>query len=810
MTRDYESGKQALQELIAWAGDHSDHSDTTRNEASTRFHLIDRVVEEVLGWEKSAIAVERHHEGTYSDYELGSAAKYLLLEAKREGHHFTLPSGWSKPTIKISDLSTIAPDAKVAIEQAARYCQNRGIPFGAVSTGTQLVAFIASRQDGVPPLDGRALVFRSLQDMLERFNELWSCLSPRGITDNNLATILKADVLQPPPEKLAQRLPDYPGHKNRNPIATELRILGDLFLEDIIRHPEVETSFLEKSYCTSGALSQYALVSKELLQARYATIFEKEIEAKTEPVANRKGISASLAQDIVAAGLSRRPILLVGDVGAGKTMFIRHLIKVQAREELEKAIVLYIDLGTKPALLNELRPFLMGEIERQLLDEFQIDIRERQFVRGVYHGDLLRFARGIYSDLKESDLAAYRIKEIEYLATLTGDQEPHLKRCLEHISRGHKRQIVAFLDNVDQRSADFQEQAFLVAQGLAEHWPITAFIALRPETFKDSKASGSLSAYQPKVFTIEPPRVDLVIARRLSFAKELLEQQGRLPWFPSGFTVHSTSLLNYMSMLHDAFATNDAIVEFVDNMSGGNVRMALDFVGTFIGSAHVDSAKILKIIEDGGRYRLPLHEFLRAVLFGDAVHYHPNKSALVNLLDVSTNDPREHFLLPLIVTYVERTGQLGSTDGYVSRLDVFGFGQRLGYHPRQIGSAIERATRTNLLATPTRSLELAERLRVTPVGAYSVRRLLRYFTYLDAVSVDVPITEARQRDALADARTIQERMARVEGFLEYLSACWAKFEKAPTEILDWHAIEAAVRSELRMIEERLQRRQLHN
>ena len=41
----------------------------------------------------------------------------------------------------------------------------------------------------------------------------------------------------------------------------------------------------------------------------------------------------------------QRPILLVGDIGAGKTTFIWHLIKVSAKEILRDAVLLYVDLG---------------------------------------------------------------------------------------------------------------------------------------------------------------------------------------------------------------------------------------------------------------------------------------------------------------------------------------------------------------------------------------------------------------------------------------------------------------------------------
>ena len=53
---------------------------------------------------------------------------------------------------------------------------------------------------------------------------------------------------------------------------TDLRILGDLFIQDIVREETITDEFLAECYCSSGALSQYAVVSKEILKSRYTAL----------------------------------------------------------------------------------------------------------------------------------------------------------------------------------------------------------------------------------------------------------------------------------------------------------------------------------------------------------------------------------------------------------------------------------------------------------------------------------------------------------------------------------------------------------
>ena len=799
---DYESGQRALLALI---GEVSARPNLDRNEASTRFHIIDHIVRDALTWPDQLIRVEEHGPDGYTDYELGDPPM-LVIEAKREGSAFEMPAGWDKPTCKLSTISQISPAMNDAIKQALKYAMERGVPYAAVCNGWQLVAFLASRQDGVRPIDGRALVFSSPESMSARFRQLWDTLSYPGLTSGFLTSLLAAPVVVAPPEKLSARLVDYPGFKNRNEIATDLQILGGLFLEDLGRDPDYEEEFLQATYCKSGALSQYALVSKEILQARYAGTFEQSGGVSAAPAVSKKGVNPDLKKDVIAAGLSRRPIILVGDVGVGKSIFVRNLVKVEAKHELERAIVIYVDFGTKPALASDLTQYVSDEIARQLHAEHGIDVFERNFVRGVYHGEILRFSKGIHSDLKDSNPSLYKDKEIERLQVLMSDADAHLKACINHVVRGEQRQVVLFLDNVDQRPAPFQEQVFLIAHSLADQWPMTVFVSLRPETFSMSKSHGTLAAYQPRVFTISPPRVDLVIAKRIEFAMAQLKRHGRLESMPEGLTFQSSTLELYLQMLQRALREQTAIIEFIDNLSAGNVRAALRFVADFVGSGHVDSYRILEVeAEKDPGYFLPIHEFMRAVTYGDLEYFDPALSPVLNVYDIASNDGREHFLCLLVLAYVERLGQLGGRDGYAERNEVLRFTQQVGYHPTSVRSCISRCLEKNLLATPS-GLRHDEYklLRITSAGAYTFKRLAYMFAYVDAVIVDTPIVDSETRARIHDVRGIMERLDRAVIFIEYLERQWDVLGEAAKSTLDWHAGIAQTRAEIARIRGKLE------
>ncbi len=87
----YDEGKAALEALIEWAEAHAD--DRRRNEATTRLHLIDHLIENVLGWPKAQISAEEPAGAGRIDYSIGSPVVQLIIEAKREGVYFDLPAG---------------------------------------------------------------------------------------------------------------------------------------------------------------------------------------------------------------------------------------------------------------------------------------------------------------------------------------------------------------------------------------------------------------------------------------------------------------------------------------------------------------------------------------------------------------------------------------------------------------------------------------------------------------------------------------------------------------------------------------------
>jgi len=256
MSEQYEEGRQILEKLNE---EFKSLEIEKFNEADTRFRFIDTILTKCLAWEPKDIHNEDVVDEHYADYKLNLFRPVAVWEAKRTGNYFELPVGTHKIIYPLKSLCKDNPEFKKALIQVSGYCHERGIQVGVVSNGWQFVAFLANRNDSIRPLEGDALVVPSLDSFISNYKEVWNCLSKTGFREEYLTKKILGGTEEHLPAKLSSTITDYPGIKNRNPFQTELEIISDLVLEDVIKEKSIEKEFLEDCYCKSGSISQYSV-----------------------------------------------------------------------------------------------------------------------------------------------------------------------------------------------------------------------------------------------------------------------------------------------------------------------------------------------------------------------------------------------------------------------------------------------------------------------------------------------------------------------------------------------------------------------
>lgn len=87
-------------------------------EADTRFQVIDRVLIEILGWDRADIKCEKPSGNGYADYVLSIGGKSrLVVEAKRDGRNLGCRAKAAGQTFKLSGPVFKGEAAKEGIRQ---------------------------------------------------------------------------------------------------------------------------------------------------------------------------------------------------------------------------------------------------------------------------------------------------------------------------------------------------------------------------------------------------------------------------------------------------------------------------------------------------------------------------------------------------------------------------------------------------------------------------------------------------------------------------------------------------------------------
>ena len=158
--------------------------------------------------------------------------------------------------------------------------------------------------------------------------------------------------------------------------------------------------------------------------------------------------------------------------------------------------------------------------------------------------------------------------------------------------------------------------------------------------------------------------------------------------------------------------------------------------------------------------------------------YDPNRSSIANVFDIGSRDGREHFLVPLLIGFLDRSAETRGTNGFVQTEVLYEALQNMGFTPNQIDFALARAIDKKLVQTsgrqiPTGSDQMPLSARVTPSGLYHAYRLSGNFQYIDAMIVDTPVLDDTVRENIRSVEDIGDRLTRAETFVtQYLDKVW--------------------------------------
>lgn len=621
------------------------------NEAETRLKVIDKVLFDILGWTHNDVQVEERvsEDGntTFADYVVRTASTAFVVEAKKSGSVFKTQA--KERRLKLSK-SNLQGEIEDAVSQARDYCRKLGVQFAVVTNGNQWVIFPANRIDQVTFHNSYALVFNSLKSILvDDYTEFFDLLSRNSVVNSSLENLLLGYTEDQIEGRRLRNFFQSPRSEMRNPIYPLIEsAITTSFSDTII---EMDPELFERCYVNSPEkikfdrrINMHISKSQHLFSAQPARPMQKkDSNFLRDKIKSLKNNSKPLA------------IVILGSVGAGKTTFLHYTRNITAASVFEKksgeAYPHWIPINFLK-YTNDQTPvdFIYETIKEYIIDD-QYFSDFKLCIEKAYYKEVEAIKKG------PAFLISKNQEQIDQLITkrLTNDYEntkPYVDKLLKH--GASQAPIFVVIDNIDQLEEKLQSSIFTEAVAFSSKLQLNLVIALRSSTYVEHRNSPAFNAFDFDPILIEPPKIEAVLSKRFFLANNLLSGQSGEFTSENGMKVNVSDLAVLIELIQSSVLGTD-VGGLLEVLASGDVRNALRMTREFIEHGYSNPGQAYSIYVAGGRYTLPKHEALRAILLGNQSVYNEAFSPIGNPYDShlerTTLQMTRLFLLSALVQY---------------------------------------------------------------------------------------------------------------------------------------------------------------
>lgn len=717
------------------------------NEAETRKKLIDRVIENFLGWSDVDVAYEERvsEDGTttFADYIIRTADVSILIEAKRVGVAFSTIPGQKRVKLSGHIMEGKTGDA---IKQARNYCRKKSIPFAVVTNGNQWIIFPAVRTDQISFSSSSAIVFDSLERILgEESDYFKSLLSRDGVIDGNLAIELigrKTDQFE---ERRLNKFFKGSGSRAPNPIypLIENEVIS-AFSDSII---DSDKDLLEKCYVKNADRQKFDNRINMHLQKR-EPLFSSQPK---RPM--RKRDSSSLSDSIASASSNARPlaILILGTVGTGKTTFLQYTRRVASASYFEKskneAYPHWIDIDFRNFSKNESPiEFIYGAMFEYVKDDDYFSDYNRS-IKNAYANDIKALKNGPMFLISRNEESFN-----EQITKVIMDDYNKVSPYVDKLVGYGVTQSPVFLviDNIDQFEDDeTQSEIFSDAIALAGRLNINLIIAMRESTYVDHRNSPTFDAFDFDPLHIEPPEIPSVLSRRFFLTGQMLSGKKGSFIALNGADFKVDDLSVFIDIVKSSVLGTE-IGERIDVLSNHDVRLALRMTREFLSRGYTDPAKALQTFGATQKYTLPKQEAFRSILLGNQSVYSEEYSVIGNPFDSrlgrSNGELLRMFVLSALVKQSSNNGS-GFIDGPTIRDNL----KNIGFSESDTMDVLSDLCEMRFSHTKSHGrAEIDSSYFASRLGGHIIRNLLSDFTFIENVLMDTFISDKEIWNQLKD------------------------------------------------------------
>ena len=763
----------SAQEIIAFA------KNVDLNQANTRFHIIDRLLKEVLGWPPGSFRMEESTAEGFADYRLNrsNGKPALIIEAKRTGVYFDLPANYNhKKTFRAVKTKTLlTSDAlKKAIFQAQRYCADEGCEFGAITNGQQFILFKAF-QKGKAWRDLTALVVSDIAWFESNYTDAINLVGYTSVLEKySLQTAFEGsspdsrEVFFP-----KERVFSFNQTINSNYLARHIRGLVQRYFGPI----DVDNSeFVDRCYVFERAHDKNVHGIRSLIRDSVSPFMETYGISETEDAESGGAFANRLTKGIRKEGHGD-VVILFGGKGSGKSTFIRKVLLHKPPQYLKKhSSPVIIDLLSAPKDPISVRNNLWRELVTKL-DSEQILSADREQLLLLFSDRHEVAKRQELRGLAEES-ENYNLKLNDLLQQWKTDDRYVAQRLVAWHRRSHRGVIVA-IDNTDQLENQLQDYAFSLATELATELKCVILISMREERFYASKIRGMLDAYHNSAFHISSPTPGEVFIRRITYVLELIKADA----IETDKDV-TDDIVRFLQIFRSDFWRDppSPLNQFITASAHGNIRLALDLFGDLVLSGYTNA---MEMAQSNSGWNLLIHQVIKPLLTPTRLFYDEKMSKIPNLFQIRTSEGGSHFTGLRILKRLS-IAQDPLSPAFISMPELRGFFAETFGSDADFRQWIDRLLASNLIESSTRHDVFSEEidaLKITSFGQFALTDLHRAFTYVDLICTDCGMRSENHCNSLVALANnevqlfndrkrfdrIKLRLQKMDLFLSYLS-----------------------------------------
>lgn len=742
------------------------------SEAQTRFDIIDRILREFLGWNYGQIKVEPRkslEEQGYVDYILRANDIRIVVEAKKLGASF--PSPTKAERLKLRGMVLAKQPIAAAIDQALEYSRSQVAGVTVVTNGSCWCLF--DTHEALNSKDAYATILFPLEDSFHA-EKLHDLLSSENVASHGLDSF-REKVTPISQNRLLSVVPDSEIRVDRNAIADHITPALDFafYSESLVDDSEA----LRDTFVYTTSRTKY----DETLQMNLSDQKPETVRPATRIRSGKaNGPMESLVRD---AGPTHTPspILLIAEVGTGKSMYLRHFELVKAKEIIKQrqAHWIYVDFY-KMGKSGDVREFMYQSLSDYLLKpKGGAHIDFDTVIGPAYESEVESLRIGPFAitarDSKKFDEMVQEQIKKDFDAV-----EPYVEKIFRHLTKKHL--CVLVLDNVDLFEDD-ELEINVLSEGLAfaRKLKCQIIISIRDTTYVKHKNSAIFDAFELKKLWLDPAPFKEILSKRLSLSSRILKGKPATISFKKGIQLKVPDLSVFFDIVQRNILTGQS-GDFFELFAGLNIRRGITLVKNFLTSGHIHADKALHTYMTSGKtYIFPFHEVFKGSVLAQHKYYSERRSECINIFDSRIPSKNLLLLRLCILSHLYRSAKSGSDEQAQVKIkqciEVF---SHLGAHPSQIIQVVTDLVEAGLAKqTDARDITIDTSIFITRPGGYLLLRLSSSMVYVEECMYDTYIADPdawrkmtgltysieREHDRKKKLKLREERLAVFLGYL---------------------------------------------